>query len=137
MTPRRIAITGLGVVAPLGNSVDELFGNLVNGRSGVRRLTPARVERLPAAIGAPVEFDGPGYFPGPRMRMLDRVSQLALVAVSQAIADARLDFAGGPRERCGVAVGTSMGGAQTTDEGYYTVYAERSERVQPSACSRR
>ena len=131
MTPRRVAITGLGVVAPLGNSVDELFGNLVNGRSGVRRLTPARVERLPAAIGAPVEFDAPRYFPGPRIRMLDRVSQFALVAVSQAIADARLDFAGGPRERCGVAVGTSIGGAQTTDDGYYTVYAERSERVQP------
>lgn len=63
--------------------------------------------------------------------MFDRVSQLALVAVAQAIADARLDFAVEQRERCGVSVGTSMGGAQTTDEGYYTVYAERSERVQP------
>jgi beta-ketoacyl-acyl-carrier-protein synthase II len=131
MTPRRVAITGLGVVAPLGNSVDELFGNLVNGRSGVRRLTPRRGERLHSPIGAPVDFDAQAHFAGARLRMLDRVSQLALVAVAQAIADARLDFAVEQRERCGVTVGTSMGGAQTTDDGYYTVYAERSERVQP------
>jgi 3-oxoacyl-[acyl-carrier-protein] synthase II len=131
MTPRRVAITGLGVVAPLGNSVDELFGNLVNGRSGVRRLTPRCGERLHSPIGAPVDFQPQAHFAGARLRMLDRVSQLALVAVAQAIADARLDFAVEQRERCGVTVGTSMGGAQTTDEGYYTVYAERSERVQP------
>ncbi len=131
VTPRRVAITGLGVVAPLGGSVDELFSNLIRGRSGVRRLTPPRSERLHAPIGAPVEFQPQAHFAGARLRMLDRVSQLALVAVAQAIADAQLDFAQEPRERCGVSVGTSMGGAQTTDDGYYTVYAERSDRIQP------
>jgi 3-oxoacyl-[acyl-carrier-protein] synthase II len=131
MTRRRVAITGLGVVAPLGNSVDELFGNLIGGRSGVRRLTPPRGERLTSPIGAPVDFQPQAHFAAPRVRMLDRVSQLALVAVAQAIADARLDFNLEQRERCGVSVGTSMGGAQTTDDGYHTVYAERSERIQP------
>ena len=131
MTRRRVAITGLGVVAPLGHGVDELFGNLVSGRSGVCRLMPRSAERLSSPIGAPVDFDGSAHFAGARLRMLDRVSQMALVAVAQAIADARLDFAVEQRDRCGVAVGTSMGGAQTTDEGYYTVYAERSDRVQP------
>ncbi len=131
MTPRRVAITGLGVVAPLGGSVDELFSNLISGRSAVRRLTPPRSERLHSPIGAPVDFEPRAHFAGARIRMLDRVSQLALVAVAQAIADARLDFSRERRERCGVSVGTSLGGAQTTDDGYYTVYAERSERVQP------
>jgi 3-oxoacyl-(acyl-carrier-protein) synthase len=63
--------------------------------------------------------------------MLDRVSQFALVAAGQAIADAGLDFSAEQRERCGVSVGTSMGGVETTDVGYYTLYGERSERIQP------
>lgn len=63
--------------------------------------------------------------------MLDRVSQMALIAAGQAVTNARLDFGTEARERCGVSVGTSMGGVQTTDEAYYALYGERSERVQP------
>lgn len=131
MTGRRIAVTGLGVVAPLGIGVDELFTNLVAGRSGVRRLTPPRSERLRSPIGAPVDFDGHAHFPAPRLRMLDRVSQFALVAAAQAVADAGLNFAVERRERCGVYVGSSLGGAETTDDGYYTIYEKQSERVNP------
>jgi 3-oxoacyl-(acyl-carrier-protein) synthase len=128
---RRVAITGLGVIAPLGNSVDEMFINLAAGRSGVRRLAPTLVERLKSPIGAAVDFDGNAHFPVPRLRMLDRVSQLALVAAAQAIADAKLDFTAERRERCGVSVGTAMGGAESTDEGYQTIYALQSDRVKP------
>jgi 3-oxoacyl-[acyl-carrier-protein] synthase II len=63
--------------------------------------------------------------------MLDRVSQLALVAAAQAVADAGIDFAQERRERCGVSLGTGMGGAETTDQGYHVIYAERSDRVKP------
>ena len=63
--------------------------------------------------------------------MLDRVSQLALTAAARSIADAKVDFSNERRERCGVFVGTGMGGAQTTDEGYQTLYAERSDRIKP------
>jgi beta-ketoacyl-acyl-carrier-protein synthase II len=127
----RVAITGLGVIAPLGNSVDALFTDLIAGRSGIRRLTSARSERLRSPIGAPADFDSAALFSPIRLRMLDRVSQLALLAAGQAIADARLTFASESRERCGVFVGTSMGGVVTTDEAYHSMYGERSERVQP------
>lgn len=63
--------------------------------------------------------------------MLDRVSQFALVAAAQAVRDASIAWDDVDRERCGVFLGTGMGGAQTTDDGYYTLYAERSERVKP------
>jgi 3-oxoacyl-[acyl-carrier-protein] synthase II len=63
--------------------------------------------------------------------MLDRVSQLALVAARQAIGDARLDLAAADRERVGVFIGTGMGGAQTTDEGYLSLYRDGCERVKP------
>jgi 3-oxoacyl-[acyl-carrier-protein] synthase II len=127
----RVAITGLGVVAPNGRSVDELFVQLVAGRSAIRRVTAPLCAGLRSPIGAAVEFDGGDHFAAARLRMLDRVSQLALVAAAQAIADARLDFAIERRERCGVSLGTGMGGAQSTDEGYHIIYAEGSDRVKP------
>jgi len=131
VTIRRVAVTGLGVVAPLGACLDELFTNLTAGRSGVARLAAPAFEGLRSPIGACAAFDGAAHFAAAKLRMLDRVSQLALVAAAQAIADAELDFTTERRDRCGVSVGTGMGGAGTTDEGYHTIYAERSERVKP------
>ena len=63
--------------------------------------------------------------------MLDRVSQMAAAAAGQAIIDSKLDFSRENSERCGVSVGSSMGGVQTTDEAYYSLYGDSSERVQP------
>ncbi len=131
MIPRRVVITGLGVVTPLGNSVDELFGNLSEGRSGIKRLSAPFPADRKAPIGAPVDLDGTVHFAAPRLRMLDRVSQFALVATAQAIAHSRLDLARERPDRCGVFVGTAMGGAQTTDDGYRTLYEEQSDRIEP------
>lgn len=131
MTLRRVAVTGLGVVAPLGNSVEELWKNLVAGRSGVHRLPASISQGLRSPIGAAVSFDGKNYFEPPRLRLLDRVSQLALVAARQAIVDSRIDFAAENAQRCGVFVGTGLGGAETTEEGYRTLYAEQSDRIKP------
>jgi 3-oxoacyl-[acyl-carrier-protein] synthase II len=107
MSPRRVAITGLGVVTPLGNSVEELLASLLAGRSGVGRLPAELGTGLRSPIAATVKFDGGAFFPAPRLRMLDRVSQFALVAAAAAVADARLNFSVQDRERCGVCIGTS------------------------------
>jgi beta-ketoacyl-acyl-carrier-protein synthase II len=131
MTLRRVAVTGLGVVAPLGDSVEELWKNLVAGCSGVQRLPSSIARGLRSPIAASVNFDGKNHFEPPRLRLLDRVSQLALVAAQQAIVDSRVDFAAEKRERCGVFVGTSLGGAETTEEGYHTLYAQQSDRIKP------
>ena len=104
---------------------------LTLGRSAIQRFTGPRCERLRSPIGASVNFDGAEHFDAVRCRMLDRVSQLALVAAGQAIGDARIDFTAEQRERCGVSVGSSMGGVETTDAAYYGLYSERSDRVQP------
>lgn len=128
---RRVAVTGLGMEGPLGHSVDQLFENLAAGRSGIRVLPIFLSQGSRSAIGAPADFDGQSHFAPARLRMLDRVSQLALTAAARAIADARLEFDAERRARCGVFVGTGMGGAQTTDEGYHTLYAENSDRIKP------
>lgn len=128
---KRVAVTGLGVLSPIGNGVDELITRLLAGQSGIRRLTVPRCEGLRSPIGAPVQFDVAAHFDGVRVRMLDRVSQLALVAAAQAICDAKIDFGTESAERCGVSVGTSMGGVGTTDEAYYNLYNADPDRVYP------
>ncbi len=130
MIGRRVAVTGLGVIAPTGDTIEELYRSLVAGRSGIRRL-PSLAFRLRSPIGAPVAFEGAAHFEAPRLRLLDRVSQLALAAAEQAVKHAGIDFANERRERCGVSVGSGMGGAQTTDEGYHTLYADASDRIKP------
>jgi len=134
---RRVAVTGLGVVSPLGNDPDAFFDSLACGRSGIVELpapgkTGNQVLETPTIhIGGAVGFDGARCFPAPKLRMLDRVSQFALVAAAQAARDADIVFDHLGRQRSGVFVGTGMGGAQTTDDGYLTLYAEGSARVKP------
>ena len=132
-------MTGIGVISPLGNDPDTFFNDLARGRSGIVALpAPANapagrstVELPRNHIGGIAAFDGARYFPAPKLRMLDRVSQFALVAAAQAIRDSDLVFDHLGRQRAGVFVGTGMGGAQTTDDGYFTLYAEGSNRVKP------
>jgi 3-oxoacyl-[acyl-carrier-protein] synthase II len=128
---RRVAVTGLGVVSPLGNDRDAFFASLAAGRSGVRRLAGRYPERGAARIGAPVDFDGAAHFPAPKLRMLDRVSQFALVAASQALEQSSGALAEIDPRRGGVFVGTGMGGSETLDDGYHILYAENSDRVKP------
>ena len=128
---RRVAVTGIGVISPLGNDARAFAAALASGCPGIARLSGKFHERLVSPIGAAVAFDGASYFPAPRLRMLDRVSQFALAAAAQAVAEAGAVFEALDRGRAGVFVGTGMGGAQTADDGYYTLYAENSDRVKP------
>jgi 3-oxoacyl-(acyl-carrier-protein) synthase len=126
-----VAITGMGVIAPLGNSIDSLFSALNAGRSAVRALPVPCSETPGSSIGATAETPECARIPSARLRMLDRVSYLALAAAIQAVEDSGIEFCRETPGRCGVSVGTGMGGAITTDEGYRTLYAERSDRIKP------
>ncbi len=128
---KRVVVTGMGVVTPLGNDVVSFFDALAAGRSGVKRLEGAGTERLANRVAAPASFDPQPLFDPPKLRMLDRVSQFALAAASQAVADARAPFESGDAARRGVFVGTGMAGAGSADEGYHTLYAQGSDRIKP------
>ena len=136
---RRVAVTGIGVVTPLGNDIESFFTSLTRGRSGIARLTGPMATRrgddltVPARthIGGAVAFDATRHFPAPKLRMLDRVSQFALVAAAQAVRAAGIRWDDVDRARSGVFLGTGMGGAVTTDDGYRKLYVERTERVKP------
>ena len=124
-------MTGIGIISPLGNSAAEVLGNATAGRSAICRIDEPWCKRLVSPLAACVKFSGDEHFDAPKLRMLDRVSQFAIVAARQAVGDARFDFENADRQRVGVFVGTGMGGSQTSDDGYHTLYAEQSDRVKP------
>jgi len=128
---RRVAVTGIGVVSPLGNSAAEVYVNAYAGRSAIHRLEVPFAHRLAAPLAATAHFEGADHFEPPKLRMLDRVSQFAVVAANQALLDARCDWGSMDRSRAGVFVGTGMGGSQTSDDGYKTLYGDESDRIKP------
>jgi 3-oxoacyl-[acyl-carrier-protein] synthase II len=131
MTPRRVAITGLGVVSPLGNSVAQFHAALTEARSGVRALPPEIAAKTGVQVAAPVDWDPAAHFKGPEALTLDRVSQFAIAAASQALAASGLDVARENRERAGVSWGTGMGGAQTMEAAYAQVFGRNDWRLRP------
>lgn len=128
---RRVAVTGMGVVSPLGNSAQELYAQARAGHSAIDHLQTPFAGRLTAPLAATVRFDGAAHFDAPKLRMLDRFSQFALVAARRAMADAHLEIEMVDRGRAGVFVGTGMGGSISNDEGYQTLYGEDSNRIRP------
>jgi beta-ketoacyl-acyl-carrier-protein synthase II len=131
MTIRRVAVTGIGIVSPLGNTPDEFFSALMAGKSGIRRLRADFADRLDTKIAAQAEFDPLLHFSKHKASSLDRVSQFALYAASQAIADARLDMSLQDKSRMGIYLGTGMGGAASVEEGYIRLYRDGAERLKP------
>lgn len=131
MTIRRVAITGLGIVSPLGNTPDAFFAALMAGTSGIRRMQADFADRLDTRIAAQAEFDALQHFGKHKASSLDRVSQFALFAAGQALADAGLDLAQEDASRIGVYLGTGMGGAASVEEGYARLYRDQAERLKP------
>jgi 3-oxoacyl-(acyl-carrier-protein) synthase len=128
---RRVAITGIGVISPIGSSASELIANATAGHSAIRRIDETWSKRLVSPLAARISFRGDDHFDAPKLRMLDRVSQFAIVAARQAIGDARFDIANANRQRVGIFLGTGIGGSQSTDDGYQKLYAEQSDRLKP------
>lgn len=109
--PRRVVITGLGAITPVGHTAPDTWAAFVAGRSGVDQVASFDVSQYPTRIAAEVKgFDPTAYIPAREARRMARCSQLAVVAAREAVADAGIDWAQEDRERAGVILGTGMGG---------------------------
>jgi beta-ketoacyl-acyl-carrier-protein synthase II len=129
---RRVAITGMGIISPVGKSPKEFFSNLMAGRSGIKRLRTDFVDKLSIRIAAPVEDFNPGdYFSKIQLTGIDRFSQFALVAAEQAVQDAQLQLDEAERLSTGVYMGCCQGGASTMDEGYKELFQSDNPRIKP------
>ncbi|HEX7054151.1 MAG TPA: beta-ketoacyl-[acyl-carrier-protein] synthase family protein [Burkholderiales bacterium] len=129
MAARRVAVTGAGVVSPLGLTLEEFQRSLGAARSGVRRLPEDIAQGSGVQVGALVDWDAAAQLGGSEAANLDRASQFAVVAATQALAQARLPL--DAPTRVGVYWGTGLGGAHTLEAAYQQVYGKREWRVRP------
>jgi 3-oxoacyl-[acyl-carrier-protein] synthase II len=129
MAPRRVAITGAGVVSPLGSTLREFHASLTEGRSGIRRLAPEVAGGSGVQVGATIDWNPAPHFKDAEAANLDRVTQFALTAAGEALADSGLKIE--RPERVGVSWGTGLGGAHTQEASYKQVYGAGEWRVRP------
>ena len=132
MSPRRVAVTGLGVVSALGVGREAHLAGLAEGRSGIGPITRIDPERLMVRIAAEArDYDGAGRFTRQELTLYDRVTQMALTAADEAVAQSGLAFDEALGLRTATIIATAMGGLHTLDENYHAVYAEDKNRVHP------
>lgn len=111
---KRVVITGLGALTPIGNDVDSFWNNLKEGKSGAGPITKFDASKFKTNFACELkDFDAKAHFDVKETRKYDPFSQYALVAVRQAVADGNIDFSTLNRDRIGVIWGSGNGGIQT------------------------
>src|SRR5260370_41786150 len=116
---RRVVITGLGVVTPVGNDIETFWSNLKNGVSGIRAIDAFDTAAYDCKIGGQVrDFDPKPFFKNPKdVRRTDRFTQLAMAAATMAVTDSGIDMENlQQRDRFGVIVSTGIGGLKTLQD---------------------
>ncbi|AIQ29593.1 3-oxoacyl-ACP synthase [Paenibacillus sp. FSL P4-0081] len=129
----RVVITGMGVISPLGNTVEQFWSRLAAGESGISPITTFDITHFKTKIAGSVqEFDPDARFGRKEARRMDRFSQFALAAAEEAWAHSGLQLDKIDRERLGVYVGSGVGGIQTLMEQGDLLRSRGPERVSPT-----
>jgi 3-oxoacyl-[acyl-carrier-protein] synthase II len=117
MSRRRVVVTGLGIVSPVGIGVDEAWRNVVEGRSGIGPITRFDASGFPSRIAGEVKgFDVSQWLSAKEARRYDTFIHYGLVATMEAVRDAALENYAGDKDRCGVAIGSGIGGLPLIEE---------------------
>ncbi len=125
-------MTGMGLVTPIGSDKEEYWQSLVNGRSGIQRVTSLDVSNYPCQIAGEVpDFDPARYIEKREARKMDRFTQFGAAAALMAWHDAGLDQDEIDRDAAGVIVGSGIGGIRTIEEQYSLLMAKGPRRVSP------
>ncbi|MGB9668369.1 MAG: beta-ketoacyl-ACP synthase II [Thermosulfidibacteraceae bacterium] len=129
---RRVVVTGLGAVTPLGNNVRESWDALIRGISGVDFITKFDASDFGCRIAAEVKgFDGSLYFDKKELKRMDLFLQYAIAATIEAINDSNLDLEKEDKTRIGVIIGSGIGGLVTIEENARTLFEKGPRRVSP------
>ena len=129
---RRVAVTGLGVISPIGINRDEFWQALSAGRSAIRPLQSVDRSLLRFSNGAEVQgYDPSRYFDEKAIGLLDRFAQFGVVAAREAVSDAGLEWTQELRQNTAIITGSCVGGQSTEDEGFVNLYRNNIPRVNP------
>src|SRR5215207_3639376 len=117
MSRRRVVVTGLGIISPVGIGIADAWASILGGRSGIGRITRFDASAFPSQIAGEVKgFDVTQYLSGKEARRYDTFIHYGLVACMQAVSDAGLDGYTGDKERIGVCIGSGIGGLPMIEE---------------------
>ncbi|MBI4006939.1 MAG: beta-ketoacyl-ACP synthase II [Planctomycetes bacterium] len=132
MRGRRVVITGLGAITPLGQDKKSLWSSLVEGKSGIKKITLFDTSNCEVHIAGEVQdFDPTRWFDQKQVRRLDRFVQFAVAASTAAVEDAGLDFNKTDRNKIGVVIGSGIGGIHEIEEQHTILLQKGPSRVSP------
>jgi 3-oxoacyl-[acyl-carrier-protein] synthase II len=116
MSSRRVVVTGMGIISPVGNDLETAWKQVVAGQSGIGPITDFDVSEFSTRFGGNIrDFDASQYIPAKDLKKMDPFMQFGIAAASQAVAHAGLGDSGYPPDRIGVAIGSGIGGLGTIE----------------------
>jgi len=134
MRLKRVVVTGLGAITPLGNDVQTTWESLIKGVSGAGPITLFDTEKFKTKFACEVKgFNAENYFDRKEARKLDRYAQFAIVAAKEAVSDSHLDSDAIDKNRVGVIFSSGIGGIHTFDQevGYFFMHQEKGPKFNP------
>ena len=132
MSRRRVVVTGLGIVSPVGIGVETAWSNIVAGKSGITGITRFDASALTSQIAAQVtDFEVSNYLPAKEARRVDRFVHFGLAAAMEAIKDSGLEVTAANAERIGAVIGSGIGGLPMIEETHSEVLKSGTRRISP------
>ena len=134
MELKRVVVTGLGAITPVGNNPEETWNNLLAGKSGAAPITLFDASQFKTQFACEVKgFNATDYIDRKEARKMDRYAQLAMAAAVQAVDDSKMDVEGVDKNRIGVVFGVGIGGIKTFEDevGYYAQHKENGPKFNP------
>jgi len=128
----RVVITGIGAITPIGIGKDAFWNSLLEGKSGIDKITRFDATEYTAQVAGEVrDFDPTEYIDKKEAKRMDRFTQFAVAATKLAFEDAKMDLDKEDRDRIGVMIGTGIGGIETLHNQYTTLFDKGPGRVSP------
>ncbi len=132
MEKKRVVVTGMGVISPVGIGLNKFWDSLVKGKSGIDKITRFDTSDLPSRIAGEVrDFNPEAYIEKKELKRLDRFTQFAISATKMALEDADLDLSTVDKTRIGVILGSGIGGNATWEEQHSILLSKGPKRVSP------
>ncbi len=132
MDKKRVVVTGIGVISPVGIGLDKFWKSLIEGKSGIDTITTFDTDDLPSNIAGEVrDFNPENYIEKKEIKRLDRFTQFAIAATKMALEDSKLNLLQIDRTRAGVILGSGIGGATTWEEQHSVLLEKGPRRVSP------
>lgn len=128
----RVVVTGIGVISPLGNTIKDFWESLINGKSGIDIVKKFDISEYPTKVAAEVkDFEPSEYMDKKEAKRMDRFTQFAVASTKLALDDAKIDLLNVDLNRGGVIYASGIGGIETFENQYRTMYEKGPGRVSP------